>query len=414
VLSLIRAPESQQKRSGVKATRHVVPYSQIPHDQTHEVWEARNKQLRIRLWELGLIFEALMAIDRGDEAIIKSNLNKSTLEAALSQFSGKLDVLDPGKVIFAGHSFGAATVVQLVKSTYYRNHPSVSSMAAPLFTPTENGAITRQITPHTPTILLDMWCFPLLSASTSALYNLPLPCYSRSAQPAMSSPPPGGNAVLAIESAHFFSWTEHLHAKARILSADPSSTSSTPDEPAKRGPIPQQPHFFYVEHSAHLSQSDFGVLFPWLTGKLCGSTQPERVLRLNVRAQLQFLRENGVVVAGTARGDLVDGLGITGGDERNGEEVKGEGNDKWVDRDEGILRREGGVDAWKWIDICGLLGDGEYPSEGDMSRETEGGESAEAVRAEEGEKEMQAEIEPSLETAVEGKLAEAGRDVLGA
>ncbi|KAL2257128.1 hypothetical protein VTK26DRAFT_626 [Humicola hyalothermophila] len=50
-LSLVRDPKSHD-------TCHLVPYVCIPHTQTLETWEARNRQLCIRLWELGLISEA--------------------------------------------------------------------------------------------------------------------------------------------------------------------------------------------------------------------------------------------------------------------------------------------------------------------------------------------------------------------
>lgn len=421
-LSLIRDPAGQNHNN--KSTRNTVPYIRIPHTQTHETWEARNKQLRIRLWELGLIFEALCAIDRGDNPTVTSNLNTSTPHAALTQFTNTLDILNPGKVIFAGHSFGAVTAVQLLKSTFYANHPTIQNMTAPLFTPTKTSAIAAQITAANPTILLDMWCFPLLATSTAPLYNLPLPCYSAGG--------PGGSAILAIESEAFYKWTEHLHAKARVLCPDPTAErgvtaalfrrrrhrrrsadglgsepetntdaemeteTETYTETEKADAALRRPHFFYVASSAHLNQSDFGVLFPWLTKRVFKSDRPERVLRLNVRAQLQFLRENGVSVAGTAREDLVDG-GCPSSD------VAGER----VDEDAVILQPPGGgggkgrpVEAWEWIDVVGLGGE-TYPSELDMQR---GGREEQEAKAEEGEKEMQGEIEPSLANgAVEGQ-----------
>jgi platelet-activating factor acetylhydrolase len=401
-LSLIRDPEGQD----LKRTRHIVPYNRIPHLQTREVWEARDKQLRIRLWELGLVFEAVTALDSGDKATIKANLNHSTPIDALSQFANQLDVLEPGKVIFAGHSFGAVTMTQFLKSTFYADHPAVSSMANPLFKPFNTSAIAHQVTPHNPTILLDMWCFPLLSASTAALYDLPLPCYHRSSASASgkgvaSPPPPGGAGLLAVESQAFFDWTEHLHVKARILSPQPTARTvtadmftttttnptgtTTPPDKEEEGFAP--PHFFHVTSSAHLHQSDFGLLFPWLTRRVFkAEAPPARVLRLNVRAQLQFLRSRGVRVAATGVADLVDGpLSPL---------VKNEGDDAV------ILERvppgeESKVEAWTWIDVVGM-GAEAYPTESEMA-EGAGERGEQEVRAEEGEREMQGEIEPSLE-----------------
>jgi platelet-activating factor acetylhydrolase len=422
-LTLIRDPQSQNH----KRTRRVVPYVRLPHTQVREIWDARNNQLRIRLWELGLIFEALTAIDRGDGPTIASNLNHSTPQAALAQFTNALDILEPGKVIFSGHSFGAVTAVQLLKSTYADHPAGHEMMPHPLFTPSKTAAIARQITPANPTILLDMWCFPLLAASTAPLYNLPLPCYAPGG--------PGGSALLAVESNTFFSWTEHLHAKARILSPDPTARTVTAElfqRPSSGSPNPatkteggddtddgsetetdtkaghseiSRPNFFYVSSAAHLSQSDFAILFPRLTKRVFKSDRPDRVLRLNVRAQLQFLRENGVVVAGTASGDLVDdcghgqGHGYPKGTHHH--DPKGE----WVAEDGTILQREKGVvEGWEWIDVVGLGGDKVYPSELDILARGKGEQEA---RVEEGEREMQEEMETVIEGVAEG-VAEGG------
>ena len=475
--TLVRDPKSKSSRDPqTKTTQHAVPYLRIAHTQTPDAWAARTKQLRIRLWELGLLFEALTALDRGTPAGGSSSklTNLSTAPpSALSQFTGTLDIHTPGRVVFAGHSFGAATIVQLLKSTFYAplananakskvatttttttdsdtatdsdsdtatarstetdtNDPTIGA----LFAPHPTSAVARQITAHTPSVLLDMWCFPLVAAEGEALRRLPLPCYSAGlsvpfysganggeggregeGEKVSSSSPPGGRAVLAVESRAFFKWTEHLHAKARILSPRPGGRGEVTEgvwrkgaeeggeeeedqedlEGGKGGEKEKswaRPHFFYVDASAHLSQSDFGVLFPWLTKRVFKSDNPERVLRLNVRAVLQFLRGNGVPVAGTGRAALVDG-GHPG--------MKGE----WTGEDEVILEEceegKGKVDAWRWIDLVGL-GAKAGPSELEI---LEKGKGEREVKAEEGEKEMQGEIEPSLESVTEGAAVHA-------
>ncbi|KAK4137497.1 hypothetical protein BT67DRAFT_460078 [Trichocladium antarcticum] len=359
-LSMVRSVEKQGKST-------TVPYIRLPHDSTPEIWEARNKQLRIRLWELGLVFEALTKLDQGDQPLLQSNLNTSTLHASLSQFTSALDILAPGKAIFAGHSFGAATMVQLLKSTFYP--PPTASSAGPLFNPSPTSALAAQITPATPTILLDMWCFPLLSAATAALFALPLPCYS-----SPTSPPP--HPFLAIASSHFVAWTAHLHATARILSPAPAAATS-----------------------------DFGVLFPWLTRRAFGASaaRPERVLRLNVRAALQFLRARGVAVAGTARGDVLE-AGLGGAEEDSAGWGLG---GAWVEGDEAILARgPGAVEGWGWVDVAGL-GAQSCPSELELRA---GGTGA---GPDAGEKEMQGEIDPSLGAGVEGPAGGEGRGVAG-
>ncbi|KAL2143262.1 hypothetical protein VTI28DRAFT_10634 [Corynascus sepedonium] len=429
-LSLVRDP----KGTDTKCTQRTVPYVRISHSQTPENWAARDRQLRIRLWELGLIFEALTALDRGNSNSLR-NLNYSTPSSALAQFSHALDVQRPGAVIFAGHSFGAATTVQLLKSTFYANHPAIRAMPRQdaLFTPSPTCALVSQITPQTPTILLDMWCFPLVSAASAPLFKLPLPYYSSPASTQDGAPKASSgdsssssatrltSTILAVQSQAFHKWTEHLHTTARVLSPNPaapvvtedmfsSPSSSSADEP----PVTfAKPHWFYVTASAHLAQSDFGVLFPWLTGKVFKSERPERVLRLNVRAALQFLRgEAGVAgVRGTAReglvdGNLGDGTGLSTG--TVGEE--------WVEKDDVILEKcvdgEGKIDAWRWINTIGL-GGRSGPSELEMMMRKGGKEEEERkAKAEEGEREMEAEMEPSLGNVVDGAAAGVAKDVV--
>ena len=59
------------------------------------------------------------------------------------------------------------------------------------------------------------------------------------------------------------------------------------------------PHLFYAAHSAHLSQSDFGVLFPWVTRLVFKAQDLERILRLNTRAITEVMRRAGIEVART-------------------------------------------------------------------------------------------------------------------
>lgn len=384
-VTFIRDPVAQDKYFGRNAKRSV-PYIKIAHDQNNETWAARNQQLKIRLWELGLIHEAILDIDTGRGL---QNLSSSTTDSHLSQFASKLDVQEPGSIIFAGHSFGAATMVQFLKSTYYVGTPELKAMEEPLFVPSPESRLCAQITPKNLIILLDMWCFPLIAPTSSALYQLPLPAYADN-----ESTAPGGSAILAIESETFVKWTEHFHTKCRILSPDPNSpvvSASAFERPGSRVRLPE-PNFFYVVNSAHLNQSDFGVLFPWLTKKVFGAEQPERALRLNVRAMLQLLRTQGIPVARTWAGDLVDGADLAAKQEAM-EESSGSGAsdagdkvsivDDGIEDDRAIFNRSGDdvVDHWKWIDIIGMGGESGHSGKG--------GE-PESVA---GESEMEAEIE---------------------
>ncbi|KAM3434557.1 hypothetical protein NHJ13734_005948 [Beauveria thailandica] len=370
VVTYVRLPDqTTTSRFFPASARREVPYRRISHDVTPAVYEAREDQLRIRLWEMGLVHEALLATDARRPF---TNLNLST--PSLDQFAGALDVQRPGSLIFAGHSFGAATVHQLLKCTYHADSPAVAAMEKPLFTPAKDSSIRRQITEKNVTMLLDMWCMPLLAPNSAPLFNLPLPAYADTASA------PGGTGLLAVESEVFFKWKEHLHVKARLLSPDPATKTVSPRTFETDGGIKHtEPNFFYVVNSAHLSQSDVGILFPYLTKKIFDAEQPERALRLNLRAQLQLLRANGIHVARTHASDLVD--------DNNAHldklDVKTSRN---TADDKAIFDRSGTnlVGNWTWIDVIGL---------GDADEQETGKTAAEQV--EDGEELMKGELEPS-------------------
>ncbi|ENH68780.1 Platelet-activating factor acetylhydrolase [Fusarium oxysporum f. sp. cubense race 1] len=322
VASFIRVPEKQNGTITSNGRIHV-PYEKISHDVSPEVYQAREAQLRIRCWEL-------------------------------------------------------ATMTQFLKSTYYADVPEVAAMEKPIFVPAEGSDIRKQVTEKTLVMLLDMWCMPLMAPNSAPLFNLPLPAYADKASA------PGGKAILAVESEHFFKWTDHLHMKARVLSPDPTVkvvTTQLFERPS--GYKMSEPNFFYVVNSAHLNQSDFGILFPWLTQKIFKAEQPERALRLNLRAQLQMLRENNVPVGRTFAGDLVDGTSFDKLDKFN--EANGDPCKDGINNDQAIFDKSGNnpVEFWRWIDIIGL---------GDA-----GGKKTTEKKVEEGEEEMKGELDPSEE-----------------
>jgi platelet-activating factor acetylhydrolase len=287
VRSVPNVQENGEKSQAMKS-RNIVGYNRVSHNPSPETEAARTTQLKIRLYELGCIHDALVKIDQG---VALKNLNTSSA-TFLPRFSGKMAVHEPGSVSFAGHSFGAATMAQFVKSTFYS--PETSKAPAsyePIFTPSSRSAISKQITPNTPLILLDVWCFPLRTATSRWLWNKPLPCYAPGG--------PGGCAVLSVESQTFYKWRIHLKATKRLLSPNPASETHSVEDDGRPGP-----HFYYPTASAHLSQSDFGILFPWVTRKIFAIEEPERIMKLNVRAILQLLRERHIPVSPTSAADM--------------------------------------------------------------------------------------------------------------
>ncbi|KAF1851364.1 uncharacterized protein K460DRAFT_269662 [Cucurbitaria berberidis CBS 394.84] len=276
-LSIHHTPED-------KAKFKRVPYRPIAHKPSTEVYEARDEQLRIRLWELGMIHDALLKIDEGSQfKNVTGEHSKKGGKDTLAMFSNLLNVHEPGAVSFAGHSFGACTMIQFVKSVYYRTS-SPAGGYQPLYTPLDDSSISLQVTPASPVILLDLWTLPIQSPDTAWLRSKSMPCYDAAA---------GGSNLLAILSEGFKNWTPNFNETKRIVAKPLQSQTKQPG-----------PHIFYPISSAHLSQSDFGVLFPWLTTKVFGAREPERVLKLNTRAILQTLRESGIRVANTSAQDL--------------------------------------------------------------------------------------------------------------
>lgn len=315
-ISYIRATEQSPAR--------IVRYQRYSHEPSQDVYEARDEQLKIRLYELGLVHDAIVKIANGN---CPKNLDPNSsyrwrrnVNEVLDMFADRLDVHRPGSIIWAGHSFGAATIVQLLKSTFWLCDPEKAAMEgyAPLFTPSRESRIGCQITPHSTVVLLDMWCLPLRSSSTRWLWGKPMPAYAPGG--------PGGKAILAVLSDAFFKWSGNLNDSRRAL--------NPPESFGKRKPATK---FFYAPSSAHLSQSDFGVLFPWLIRRVLKVEEPDRIVKLNVRAILQTLRDNGHVVADTSKADMEEGA-----QDVNDASV----NSSSTRQDWRILDAKGGIRGW--------------------------------------------------------------------
>lgn len=261
-------------------------YRRISHSPSDEVYQGRDEQLSVRLWELGLLHQVLLKMNGGESVKnLKNNGSPAEQQAkertGLAMFRGILDVHRPGAISFAGHSFGAVTTVQFVKSIFYS--PQISTR---ILSYRPSAALVEQITPRTSMTLLDLWALPLESPATSRLNSKPLPCFDGAGGP-------GGASVISILSAAFLAWQGNYAGVKRILHDPASSTSTRPSA-----------QLFYPLNSAHLSQSDFAILFPHITKYLAKAQDPERTLRLNVRAVLETLRRSGVAVADTSAADL--------------------------------------------------------------------------------------------------------------
>lgn len=330
----------------------------IPHSPiTDEVYAGRDKQLRIRLWEISMAYEALTKIDAGhriENLDMNTSRDRTERVEVLYQFNDMLDIQRPGKVTWAGHSFGAATSVQLLKSIYYHKERTEKD-GKPLISPKADAAIIHQITADSPLLLLDMWGMPMKSPQQQFLWDRPLPSYTVGG--------PNGSNILSILSESFHNWKDNLNlnkhviaapsasrrpsavpmmtrekgrllpAFARLRAASPAgdsgyasqgsqsrpsslarsgahssveSTSSVREERGRTATPSTGPHMFYAGMSQHFSQSDFGVLFPWIAKKVSKAEEPERILELNSRAMAQLMRISGVEIGGDDDSEILD------------------------------------------------------------------------------------------------------------
>jgi platelet-activating factor acetylhydrolase len=296
-----------------------IPAVKIPHTASSETFEGRDKQLRIRLWEASMAFEALMKIDAGqkmENMDENTSWSKKERTEILGRFEGKLDIHRPGTVSWAGHSFGAATTVQLLKNIfYYREKPADATK--PLIVPNSDAAIVQQIMPESPTLLLDMWCLPFRSPDQRWLLERPLPSYHTGG--------PQGDNILSVLSEGFFKWRENCDVTKetklppnleRLRDDSPASSmrdsgyasdsSSHQGRPSDSPTRTKGPHMFYPLHSQHFNQSDFGVLFPWITKKFAKAEEPEYIIDLNVRAMVQVMREAGIEIGDESDSEILD------------------------------------------------------------------------------------------------------------
>ncbi|KAL6713809.1 hypothetical protein ACLMJK_008301 [Lecanora helva] len=315
------------------STPRAVDYLSLPYSATPEVERKRNGGLKIRLWELGLIHDALLKLDNGDKFSITAP--DCHHDASDDQpFKDLLDIHDPGKISWAGHSFGASTVIQFLKSVYYPPPPHLNPQDL-LYTPPSNSTLKHQITPSSPLILLDVWSAPLQFPSNAYLLAHPLPAYQS----------PDGSAPLAILSEAFYKWKSNFNDTKAAISPPPQHTNTATIKP----------NIFYPISSAHLSQSDFGPLFPFLTRKVFKAEDPERTMRLNVRAILESLRRSGIKVADSSAADMeirMPEMDVSGAKQLEQKQMFP------LSQDYLILAEEGGVKGWVRVPLDEGEGDG--------------------------------------------------------
>ncbi|CCG83428.1 Putative uncharacterized protein [Taphrina deformans PYCC 5710] len=243
-ISVVR-PDGEE---GGRGEEEVVEYVSI-RDATAANIERRRHQMAQRAYEVRLGLELLRCLNDPHAPSIFPSLrggddHDDRTTAPLASFAARLDA-GHGRVLVGGHSFGAATAVNCAKDTTTRL-PS----DGPDF---ELKASFRAL------VLLDVWTEVL---ADSAAVPLALP-------------------TLSIASQAFQRWSGNWTAVTRLMKANKRADASLS---------------VWVRGSAHLSQSDFGLLFPTATRyAFKAEIDPHRAMDLNVRAVREFLRRCGLL-----------------------------------------------------------------------------------------------------------------------
>ncbi|KAK9727637.1 hypothetical protein K7432_001671 [Basidiobolus ranarum] len=207
-----------------KTEREIVSYRWPPVNDIDAEYHFRREQLLFRVLEIQQTVQMLQKLNNGE--IIGTE--KET------QFQNRLDI---SNVVMAGHSFGAATVIEtlIAEKTFFKCG-----------------------------ILLDPWVLALEHESGNWRGEL---------VPTLDRP------VLTINSEGFTQWKESFDTLLPFINANTHREHSP---------------FLTVNNSLHMNQSDFPMLFRTVYGlkdKFGGKIDPEFAIRLNNRAILQFMRE---------------------------------------------------------------------------------------------------------------------------
>jgi len=207
-----------------------VPYRRITEYNEHTK-DYRTSQLAQRTYEVSKLVGLLRDINHGKLEGVTDDT-----KGLVDMFKGLLNT-KKGEFIMAGHSFGAATTVAACKDkeNIEASYPLKDEFKA--------------------AIMLDIWMMPL-SAIPTAKLTVP---------------------SLHVISEQFLKWNENYKAIPPLLKESRESSAFA--------------RAFYLKQSAHLSQSDFQLLFPNLCRRYFhAKAEADKVMDLNIRAGLEFLR----------------------------------------------------------------------------------------------------------------------------
>lgn len=238
---VVMAIEHRDNSAAISVVKHedgseeIVDYISIKESTPANI-KKRRDQMAQRAYEMKLGLELFKSLNASD-ALLDLSKHANT---ALASFVSALDVKH-GNFVIGGHSFGAATSVHVCKDSTTR----LSS------DPQDYNFSTA----FRASILLDVWTEVLIDSNSRPLH---IPS-------------------LCIASQAFYDWKANFSAVRSLLLSDDRNLVC------------------WIKESAHLSQSDFGILFPLATRyAFKAQIDPHRAMDLNVRAVREFLRRNGV------------------------------------------------------------------------------------------------------------------------
>ncbi|KAH7394455.1 platelet-activating factor acetylhydrolase, isoform II-domain-containing protein [Pyrenochaeta sp. MPI-SDFR-AT-0127] len=216
------------------------PKDTSPNNELGVDGELRSAQIEMRLCELEEAYRVLKIICAGDgDQIARQNLRGHGYIGGSSRGLEGVDWtlwkhrFHIEKMTMAGHSFGAATVVEVLRHT-------------DRFLNVQAG------------IIYDIWGAPIKPPAEDPKHRIHLP-------------------LLGISSEAFMYWEKNWNAVVSLM-----HEASEHGAPA---------YLLTVRGSVHISQSDFSVLYRHLTSFFMKATvHPQRAIDLNISTSLEFLR----------------------------------------------------------------------------------------------------------------------------
>lgn len=253
----------------------------------------RTFQLVQRVREIVSILKVLL--EQKIDLVPLTYLSKPT--AAKVDFDWEYVDTSLEKVVYSGHSFGAATAVATVKGVHHlldflfeRQTTAAKS--------NNTGAEKRPEDIEMSEIdASDMFLRPQPACALVLLDPWLIPVYQLMAVPLLVP-------AIANMSQSFYGWSSNMKLVYQLL------TNSAVPENIR--PKPEKVHLFLTKPSVHHSQSDFALLFPGFTRyafKLpeCTFETQTAVMNMNVSGCVEFLREQGIQLYDVS-GDKDEGI----------------------------------------------------------------------------------------------------------